>query len=64
MPSPPPPSAPPLRARAISNEEPTPTQEESVPTDGRDREGEAMMKELGLHKPGPPLAPDPPDPAD
>jgi hypothetical protein len=28
------------------NEEPTPTQEESVPSDGTDVEGEAMMKSV------------------
>lgn len=37
------------------NEEPELTQEESVPTDGKDKKGERMMEELGRDKPGPAL---------
>lgn len=33
-----------------SHEEPEVTQEESVPTDGRDTEGEALMKDVGNRK--------------
>ena len=48
----------PAKPPATTNEEPELTQEESVPTDGKDRQGERMMEELGRDKPGPPLAPD------
>lgn len=41
-----------------ANEEPEIVQEESVPSDGKDIEGEKMMEELGKHKPGPALSPD------
>ncbi len=41
-----------------SNEEPEFTQEESVPSDGKDEEGEKMIEELGADKPGKPLSPD------
>lgn len=37
------------------HEEPEITQEEAVPSDGRDEHGEQMMRELGEHKPGPAL---------
>ncbi len=40
-----------------SNEEPEIEQEEAVPSDGKDKEGEKMMEELGADKPGKPLAP-------
>jgi hypothetical protein len=40
------------------NEEPQIQQEESVPSDGTDHEGEAMMEQLGEKKPGAPLSPD------
>lgn len=33
-----------------AHEEPEVTQEESVPTDGRDTEGEALMKDVGNRK--------------
>jgi hypothetical protein len=39
-------------------DEPEPNAEESVPSDGKDREGEKMMEELGRDKPGKPLAPE------
>lgn len=42
-------------APALPNEEPEITQEESVPTDGKDEKGEAMMEDLGRNKPGPAL---------
>lgn len=48
----------PAKPPATPNEEPELVQEESVPTDGKDRKGERMMEELGRDKPGPPLAPD------
>jgi hypothetical protein len=38
------------------HEEPEITQEEAVPSDGRDEHGEQMMRELGQNKPGPKLA--------
>jgi len=38
-----------------SNEEPRITQEEAVPSDGKDTKGEQMMEELGRSKPGPAL---------
>lgn len=38
-----------------SNEGPEIGQEESVPSDGKDKEGEKMMEELGADKPGKPL---------
>ena len=41
-----------------ANEEPGIVQEESIPSDGKDVDGEKMMEELGKHKPGPELAPD------
>ena len=44
-----------------ANEEPEIVQEEAVPSDGKDHEGEKMMEELGKDKPGRPLAPDPSD---
>lgn len=47
-----PPPVPPMK------DEPEPTAEESVPSDGKDREGEKMMEELGRDKPGKPLAPE------
>jgi len=34
------------KARATAHEEPEITQEESVPSDGRDIEGEEMMKQV------------------
>ncbi len=43
---------------ALPKEEPELRQEESVPSDGKDRQGEKMMEELGRDKPGKPLAPD------
>jgi len=33
-----------------SKEEPEITQEESIPSDGKDREGEKMMEELGRER--------------
>lgn len=50
----PPPAAP-------MKDEPELVNEEAVPSDGTDREGERMMEELGRNKPGRPLAPDPED---
>lgn len=44
-----------------SNEEPGITQEESVPSDGKDKKGEQMMEELGRDKPGPELSDAPAD---
>ena len=38
-----------------SNEELEIGQEESIPSDGKDEEGEKMMEELGADKPGKPL---------
>ena len=46
-------------AKDQSNEEPDIVQEESIPSDGKDRKGEKMMEELGRDKPAPPLS-DPP----
>jgi hypothetical protein len=43
-------------AKDAGNEEPHIQQEESVPSDGKDHEGEAMMEQLGEKKPGPPLS--------
>ncbi|NVM87946.1 hypothetical protein FHT32_001585 [Variovorax sp. SG517] len=40
----------PTPARHPTHEEPEITQEESVPTDGRDIEGERLMKEVGNRK--------------
>ena len=40
-----------------SNEESQITQEEAVPSDGKDKEGEKMMEKLGVDKPGKPLVP-------
>ncbi|RZL65429.1 MAG: hypothetical protein EOP81_04260 [Variovorax sp.] len=48
------PAAVPARQKPV-NEEPEITQEESVPTDGKDEKGEQMMKDLGRNKPGPAL---------
>lgn len=48
----------PAKPAARSNEEPEITQEESVPSDGKDKKGEKMMEELGADKPGRPLAAD------
>lgn len=42
-----------------TDEEPVLTQEEDIPSDGKDTKGEQMMEELGRNKPGPPLS-DPP----
>ena len=39
-----------------NNEEPRVTQEEDVPSDGKDEQGEQMMKELGRAKPNPILS--------
>ena len=39
-----------------NNEEPSVTQEEDVPSDGKDEQGEQMIKELGKDKPGPKLS--------
>lgn len=44
-----------------SNEEPGITQEEAVPSDGKDKKGEQMMEELGRNKPGPALSDAPAD---
>lgn len=41
-------------AKETTNEEPEIVQEESVPTDGKDREGEKMMEELGRQRKQPP----------
>ncbi|KQP11796.1 hypothetical protein [Pseudorhodoferax sp. Leaf267] len=38
------------------DEEPGITQEEAVPSDGKDTHGEKMMEELGRDKPGPKLS--------
>lgn len=46
-----------------SNEEPRITQEEAVPSDGKDQKGEQMMEELGRNKPGPALSDAQADPA-
>lgn len=46
-----------------SNEEPRITQEEAVPSDGKDKKGEQMMEELGRSKPGPTLHKKPAKPA-
>lgn len=46
-----------------SNEEPRITQEEAVPSDGKDKKGEQMMEELGRNKPGPALSSAKADPA-
>jgi len=40
-------SKPATGARAANSDEPEPTSEESVPSDGKDIEGEKMMEELG-----------------
>lgn len=45
-----------------SNEEPRITQEEAVPSDGKDEKGEQMMEELGRSKPGPALSETPEKP--
>lgn len=48
-------SSKPSPAKQPAHEEPEPTQEESVPTDGRDTEGERLMKDVGnskLHEQG------------
>ncbi len=37
-------------SQTTTHEEPEPTQEESVPSDGRDIEGEALMKKVRNHK--------------
>ncbi|WP_206179830.1 hypothetical protein [Variovorax sp. RKNM96] len=45
-----------MNSKAPAHEEPEITQEESVPSDGRDTEGEEMMKKVGnrkLHEQGP-----------
>ncbi len=42
---------------ARTDDEPDITQEESVPSDGKDTEGEKLMETLGDDKPGKPLAP-------
>ena len=42
-----------------TDEEPGLTQEEDIPSDGKDKKGEQMMEELGRNKPGPKLS-DPP----
>ena len=39
-----------------TDEEPGITQEEAVPSDGKDQKGEQMMEELGRDKPGPKLS--------
>lgn len=39
-----------------AHEEPEIVQEESIPSDGKDQEGEKMMEELGRIQPNPPLA--------
>jgi hypothetical protein len=44
-----------MNSKARPHEEPEITQEESVPSDGRDTEGEELMKEVKnrkLHDPG------------
>jgi len=46
---------PPPKRRERSHDEPEITQEESVPTDGKDTEGEELMKKVGnkkLREPG------------
>lgn len=48
------PAAAPAQQKPV-NEEPEITQEESVPTDGKDEQGEKMMEDLGRNKPGPAL---------
>ncbi|MFM9926107.1 hypothetical protein VLK31_24160 [Variovorax sp. H27-G14] len=40
----------PKPSQTTTREEPEPTQEESVPSDGRDMEGEAAMKKVRNHK--------------
>ncbi|MEJ8855680.1 hypothetical protein WKW79_13945 [Variovorax robiniae] len=47
------------RTKPGNNEEPELTQEESIPSDGKDVEGEAMMKQVRnkkLHQPEDPAA--------
>lgn len=39
-----------------SDKEPDLSQEEDLPSDGKDEEGEQMIKELGRDKPGPKLS--------
>lgn len=48
----------PAKPQPAASEEPELRQEEAIPSDGKDRQGETMMEELGRHKPGRPLAPD------
>ncbi|HVR48701.1 MAG TPA: hypothetical protein VMS38_03110 [Pseudorhodoferax sp.] len=48
----------PAKPQPAAPEEPELRQEESIPSDGKDRQGEKMMEELGRNKPGRPLAPD------
>lgn len=43
---------------APAKEEPELRLEESIPSDGKDEQGEKLMEELGRDKPGKPLAPD------
>ena len=65
MPQPPHTSSPPASSTPPpEHEEPEITQEEAVPSDGRDEHGEQMMRELGQNKPGPKLddAPTPKQP--
>ena len=42
-----------------TNEEPRIAQEEDIPSDGKDGQGEKMMEELGRDKPGPKLSDEP-----
>lgn len=39
-----------------TDEEPGITQEEDIPSDGKDEKGEQMIKDLGRDKPGPELS--------
>ena len=42
-----------------THDEPEIAQEEDIPSDGKDGQGEKMMEELGRDKPGPKLSDEP-----
>jgi hypothetical protein len=46
----PPPASTKTRSKRPGNEEPEITQEEAVPSDGKDKKGEQMMEELGRER--------------